>query len=157
QRSGDGEHRRGLFQVMDDDGFRRRHPPHPSLPNATAVSLMRLEKPHSLSYQERIRTNSPSMTWVCPRSKTELAGLWLKSLDTSGWSLTASTPRSGLLLAVAASVIAALMASTVVAVLGTNLKSMSETLGVGTRIEVPASLPESSGSTRPTALAAPVV
>src|SRR5208283_2451023 len=29
---------------------------------ATAVSDMRLEKPHSLSYQERTRTNVPSMT-----------------------------------------------------------------------------------------------
>ncbi len=32
--------------------------------NATAVSDMRLEKPHSLSYQERTRTNLPSMTLV---------------------------------------------------------------------------------------------
>ncbi len=37
-----------------------------------------------------------------------------------------------------------------------NLKSITETFGVGTRIETPSSLPFSSGSTRPTALAAPV-
>ena len=40
--------------------------------------------------------------------------------------------------------------------LATNLKSTTETFGVGTRIETPSSLPFSSGSTRPTALAAPV-
>src|ERR1700722_2986401 len=45
----------------------------------------------------------------------------------------------------------------VVARLATNLKSTTETLGVGTRIAEPSSLPFSSGSTRPTALAAPVV
>ena len=43
------------------------------------------------------------------------------------------------------------------AFLGTNLKSTSETFGVGTRIEVPSSLPLRSGMTRPIALAAPVV
>ncbi|NKJ96792.1 hypothetical protein GFM14_35690 [Rhizobium leguminosarum bv. viciae] len=35
-----------------------------SLAKATAVSDMRLEKPHSLSYQDRTRTKLPSMTLV---------------------------------------------------------------------------------------------
>lgn len=35
-----------------------------NLPIATAVSAMRLEKPHSLSYHVRIRTIVPSMTLV---------------------------------------------------------------------------------------------
>lgn len=35
-----------------------------NLPMATAVSDMRLEKPHSLSYQERTDTKVPSMTLV---------------------------------------------------------------------------------------------
>ena len=35
-----------------------------SLPSATAVSFMRLEKPHSLSYQVRMRTKVPPMTLV---------------------------------------------------------------------------------------------
>ncbi len=35
-----------------------------SLPIATAVSAMRLEKPHSLSYQLRMRTILPSRTLV---------------------------------------------------------------------------------------------
>ena len=37
------------------------------------------------------------------------------------------------------------------------MRSTTETFGVGTRIAEPSSLPLSSGSTRPTALAAPVV
>ena len=35
-----------------------------SLPIATAVSAMRFEKPHSLSYQLRMRTILPSITLV---------------------------------------------------------------------------------------------
>jgi len=46
--------------------------------------------------------------------------------------------------------------SALVARLATNFRSTTETLGVGTRIETPSSLPFSSGSTRPIALAAPV-
>ena len=49
---------------------------------------MRLEKPHSLSYHDATRHSLPSTTWVWVRSKMELAGLWLKSADTSGASLT---------------------------------------------------------------------
>jgi hypothetical protein len=37
-----------------------------------------------------------------------------------------------------------------------NFRSTTETFGVGTRMATPSSLPLSSGSTRPTALAAPV-
>ncbi len=51
---------------------------------------------------------------------------------------------------------APLISSLVVLRFATNLKSITDTLGVGTRIETPSSLPLSSGSTRPTALAAPV-
>ncbi len=35
-----------------------------SLAKATAVSDMRLEKPHSFSYQDRTRTKLPTMTFV---------------------------------------------------------------------------------------------
>ncbi len=38
-----------------------------------------------------------------------------------------------------------------------TVRSTTETLAVGTRIAIPSSLPFSSGSTRPTAVAAPVV
>ncbi len=51
---------------------------------ATAVSAMRLEKPHSLSYQESTRTKLPSMTLVWSRWKTEERSSPLKSLETLG-------------------------------------------------------------------------
>ena len=62
---------------------------------------MRLEKPHSLSYHDNTRTNPPSITWVCFRSKVELLELWLKSTDTSGSSLVPRMPFSRLLAAAA--------------------------------------------------------
>ena len=37
---------------------------------ATAVSAMRLEKPHSLSYQDSTRTKLPSITLVCVEVRT---------------------------------------------------------------------------------------
>ena len=45
---------------------------------------MRLEKPHSLSYQPITRAIAPSTTAVCVASKVQQAGLWLKSMLTSG-------------------------------------------------------------------------
>ena len=58
-----------------------------SLPIATAVSDMRFEKPHSLSYHVRIRTSRPSITLVWSMWNTEECGSWLKSDDTSGSSV----------------------------------------------------------------------
>ena len=58
-----------------------------SLPIATAVSAMRFEKPHSLSYQARMRTKVPSMTLVWSRWKVDECGSWLKSIETFGWSV----------------------------------------------------------------------
>ena len=58
---------------------------HHSRPNSAAVSDMRLEKPHSLSYQPITRIIPPPSTlWVWVASKVQLAGLWLKSTETSG-------------------------------------------------------------------------
>ena len=54
-----------------------------SLPIAEAVSAMRLEKPHSLSYQDMTRTKLPSITLVWSSAKVEDAGLWLRSQETS--------------------------------------------------------------------------
>ena len=54
---------------------------------ASVVSSMRLEKPHSLSYQAQTFTSVPSMTLVSVASKIEECGSWLKSIDTSGASL----------------------------------------------------------------------
>src|SRR5688572_18654606 len=119
----------------------------------TAVSLIRVEKPHSLSYQESTRPRPPSTIWVWGRATVEEAGLWLKSEETNGSLVTASTPFSAPL---AAASIAALISSTETLRPGTKFRSTTETFGVGTRIEEPSSLPASAGITRPSALAAPV-
>ena len=58
-----------------------------SFASATAVSAMRFEKPHSLSYQDRTRTNVPSMTLVWSRWKTDERSSWLKSIETFGLSV----------------------------------------------------------------------
>ncbi len=114
---------------------------------------MRFENPHSLSYHASTRQSVPSITAVWLRSSVELAALWLKSIETSGSDVVSRTPLSGPL---AAAVIAALISSARVARLATKEKSIIDTLGVGTRRATPSSLPASSGSTRPTARAAPV-
>ncbi|MNE65955.1 hypothetical protein D3C80_1614800 [compost metagenome] len=59
-------------------------------------------------------------------------------------------------LPLAAALMASLISATVVFFLATNLKSTTETFGVGTRIEVPSRRPLRCGRTRPTAFAAPV-
>jgi hypothetical protein len=56
------------------------------LASATAVSSMRLEKPHSLSYQLDNYTMRPHPLDRVG-SYLDEAGLWLKSIDTSGASL----------------------------------------------------------------------
>ena len=61
--------------------------PQISLAIATAVSAIRFEKPHSLSYQDRTRTNLPSITLVWSRWKIEERLSWLKSLETFGCSV----------------------------------------------------------------------
>ena len=66
-----------------------------SLPIATAVSAMRLEKPHSLSYQVMIETKLPSITLVWSSAKLDEAGLWLKSTETSLSCTTSRMPLSG--------------------------------------------------------------
>ena len=48
---------------------------YPNLPSAAAVSSMRLENPHSLSYQDKTRQKRLSITWVWVTSKVELLGL----------------------------------------------------------------------------------
>src|SRR5262249_31492561 len=58
-----------------------------SLPIATAVSAMRLEKPHSLSYQDITRTSVPSMTLVWSMWKLDEGASWLKSIETFGRSV----------------------------------------------------------------------
>src|SRR5580704_5929774 len=160
----------GMRQRMDDDdgrGFRsagvrparrmRARGPRSGqaiAPKWAATSTMRLEKPHSLSYHDRTRTKRLSSTWVWVTSKVELCGSWLKSHDTVGALLMPMMPRQRFDLA--ASCISALTSSPEVSRAESNLKSISDTLAVGTRIAVPSSLPFSAGNTSPTARAAPV-
>src|SRR5512134_2193345 len=100
--------------------------------NTAATSSIRLENPHSLSYHEDTLTSVPSETRVSVESKIELAGLWLKSEDTSGSVLYSSTPfRSES----QACFTARFTSSTVVGFFATNVRSTIETLIVGTRIE----------------------
>src|SRR4051812_40359105 len=116
---------------------------------------MRLEKPHSLSYQATTRTKLPSITLVWSRATVADEESWLRSDDTSFSLVTVMMPLRRFDLD--ASISALLTSSALVLRLATNLKSISDTLGVGTRMEAPSSLPLSSGSTSPGALAAPVV
>src|SRR5262249_6351834 len=58
-----------------------------NLPIATAVSIIRLEKPHSLSYHDITRTSVPSMTLVWSMANTDECASWLKSLETLGASV----------------------------------------------------------------------
>ena len=53
------------------------------LASANAVSAMRFEKPHSLSYQDRMRQKLPSITLVSGIAKIDECGSWLKSIETS--------------------------------------------------------------------------
>ena len=69
------------------DAVRGLKPGQTSLPIATAVSIMRLEKPHSLSYHAITRTSVPSITLVWSMWKIAECGSWLKSLDTLGASV----------------------------------------------------------------------
>src|SRR6202171_2108666 len=55
-----------------------------SFPIATAVSAMRLEKPHSLSYHAITRTSVPFCTLVWSMWNVAECGSWLKSIETFG-------------------------------------------------------------------------
>lgn len=48
------------------------HPPYSIPPMIAVKSIILLENPHSLSYQETTRQKFPSTTLVCPKSKLEL-------------------------------------------------------------------------------------
>ena len=60
------------------------HETYSSFPIATAVSAMRLEKPHSLSYQDITRTSVPFCTLVWSMWNVDECGSWLKSIETFG-------------------------------------------------------------------------
>lgn len=95
-RRGDGANKAGagdaamrmLHGFGKGKGARRRPKPlifcenQISLPITTAVSAMRFEKPHSLSYQARTEQKVPSITLVWSMWTTLECGSWLKSQDT---------------------------------------------------------------------------
>ena len=94
----------------------------------TAVSSIRFEKPHSLSYHANTRTNRLPRTCVCVISAIDECGSVLKSIDTSGFSFMPKTPASA---PCDASINAAFTSSTVTSRDATNLKSTADTLAVG--------------------------
>ncbi len=71
----------GLVQRAESFHLRLRQI---SFAMATAVSAMRFEKPHSLSYHASTRTRVPSSTLVWSMWKVDEAGSWLKSIETFG-------------------------------------------------------------------------
>ena len=50
----------------------------------SAVSAIRVAKPHSLSYQVRTRASLPSTTWVWGRAAVDEAAMWFRSVETNG-------------------------------------------------------------------------
>merc|ERR1719473_1836948 len=100
-------------------------------------STTRFEKPHSLSYHETILWKLSVSEMPAVASTIDEFLLCTKSVDTTASSVKPRMPAIGPLLSV-------------------HVRSTTETSGVGTRNAMPVSLPLSSGSTLPTALAAPV-
>src|SRR5207249_9133631 len=98
-------------------------------PKWAATSTIRFEKPHSLSYQDRMRTKVLSSTWVCVTSKVELCESWLKSTDTVGALLIPRMPFKRFDLA--ASSMSELISAGVVSRAASKVRSISDTFGVG--------------------------
>src|SRR5215472_2664693 len=117
-------------------------------------SRTREEYPHSLSYQEITFTQLPPTTIVQGASTIDDRESPLKSDDTNSCSSYPRYPFSGP--DSDAFFSAALTSSFVVFFSTQTTKSTTETLGVGTRIENPSTLPPSSGITSFKAFAAPV-
>src|SRR5262249_55872673 len=118
-------------------------------------SRTRQEYPHSLSYHARTLTMLPSTTAVDGRSTMDECGSPLKSMETSSSSVTSRMPLRGPVAAAARN--ASFTAAWLARLVSSTVRSTTETLAVGTRMAIPSSLPFSSGRTRPTAVAAPVV
>jgi hypothetical protein len=94
------------------------------------------------------------MTLVYAASTIDECGFPLKSIETSSSSENCRRP---FMAPVEASLSAAFTSCALVFLSTTATRSTTDTFGVGTRIAKPSSLPFSSGSTSPTALAAPVL
>merc|ERR550525_1659408 len=119
----------------------------------TASSTRRFEYPHSLSYQDTSLTKVSFNAMPAPTSKMDDALHVWKSVDTTSSSVQSKTP---FMSPAALSLIAATMSSYFAPFARRQVRSTTDTSGVGTRKAMPVSLPFTSGSTLPTALAAPV-
>merc|ERR1719510_2894038 len=109
--------------------------------------------PHSLSYQVTSLTKLSFRAMPAPTSKIEDDLQLTKSVDTTSSSVQSSTPAMS---PAAASFTAATISSYLAPFSKRQVKSTTETSGVGTRKAMPVSFPFTSGITLPTALAAPV-
>src|SRR5262249_47545538 len=143
---------RELGDVLDAGPRIEIHAPSFSATNRVRSSR-RCEYASSLSYQAITLTRSP-VTVVSGALTVDECRSPLKSHDTSGSSLTARMPLSG---PAAAARNASLTLCAVALRSSRAVRSTSDTLGVGTRIAMPSSLPAIAGSTSLSALAAPVV
>src|SRR4030065_1745010 len=116
-------------------------------------SAIRLEKPHSLSYQEIIFTHFPPITFVDGPSTIEEWEFPLKSMETRGSSQKLKIPFN---LPSAYDFKTLFISSGVVSFFNPTTKSTTETLGMGTRMAIPSIFPFSSGITKARAVADPV-
>merc|ERR550525_1301530 len=119
----------------------------------TASSTRRFEYPHSLSYQDTSLTKVSFNAMPAPTSKMEDALQVWKSVDTTSSSVQSSTPAMS---PAAASLTAATISSYFAPFSKRQVRSTTDTSGVGTRNAMPVSFPLSVGRTLPTAFAAPV-
>merc|ERR1712190_42510 len=118
-----------------------------------ARSTKRLEKPHSLSYQLTNFTKVSVSAMPAETSKMDEDLQLTKSVDTTSSSVQSKTPAMG---PAAASLTAATISSYFAAFSKRQVKSTTDTSGVGTRKAMPVSLPFTAGKHLPTAFAAPV-
>mmetsp|Transcript_10537 Transcript_10537/g.33311 ORF Transcript_10537/g.33311 Transcript_10537/m.33311 type:complete len:201 (-) Transcript_10537:88-690(-) len=118
-----------------------------------AKSTNRLEYPHSLSYHDTSFTKVSLSEMPAPTSKMEDDLQLTKSVDTTSSSVQSRTPFMG---PAAASLMAATMSSYLAGFSRRQVRSTTDTSGVGTRNAMPVSLPFTAGMTLPTAFAAPV-
>merc|ERR1719168_65530 len=109
--------------------------------------------PRSLSYQDTSFTKVSLREMPAPTSKMEEDLQLTKSVDTTSSSVQSRTP---FMSPAAASFTAATMSSYLAPFSKRQVRSTTDTSGVGTRKAMPVSLPLTEGRTLPTALAAPV-
>merc|ERR1719373_1403584 len=109
--------------------------------------------PHSLSYQDTSFTKGSLSAMPAPISKIEEDLQLVKSVDTTSSSVQSRTPAMS---PAAASFTAATMASYLAGFSKRQVRSTTETSGVGTRKAMPVNFPLTAGITLPTAFAAPV-